>query len=464
MTASLARVEIRFEQDVVHARQRARLLAGLLGFDRQDQTRIGTAVSEIARNAHQYGGGGEVEFILDATSHAPRFTMVVRDQGPGIGDLDAILEGRYASCSGMGLGIMGSRRLLGQFHIRTNPGQGTVVTLGKALPPGAPPVTPALLRRIADHLTADRGDSPLEEIRTQNRELLAALEQIRRRDEELIVVNRELAETNAGMVALYSQLKNKTDQLQLAEQTLRARNENLKGFAYTVSHDLKAPLRGISGYAGELERKHTTGLGERARFCVTQIQTATRNLDQLIDDLLHYSRMETEAPMLTTVNLHRLVETILKERARTIAELHAQVTVELPFATLLTWEPGLLQLLTNLIDNALNYSSHAVPPRLHIRGEELPRAWRLIISDNGIGFDMQYHDRIFGLFNRLVRGEDFPGTGAGLAIVKKVVEKVGGTIRAQSHPGQGATFYLELPKPETEQENPSQRQWNADQI
>ena len=449
MTTSLARVEIRYEQDVVHARQRARLIAEQLGFDRQDQTRISTAVSEIARNAHQYGQGGEVEFMLGGTDLAPRFTIAVRDHGPGIANLDAILEGRYTSRTGMGLGIVGSRRLLEHFHIDTKPGRGATVTLGKSLPLTAPPVTPVVLRRIAEVLADTRSESPMEEIRTQNQELLTALGQLRQRDEELSGINLELTETNTGMVALYTELENKTERLQVAEQTLRARNEDLKGFAYTVSHDLKAPLRGITGYAEELERKHKAGLGERAQFCMTQILTATRNLDHLIDDLLHYSRMDAETPSLTEVNLRRLVETILQDRTRVIAELHAEVTVDLPFATLWTWEPGLIQVLTNLIDNALKYSRQASPPRLSIRAEELAHAWRLVVSDNGIGFDMQYHDRIFGLFNRLVRAEDFEGTGAGLAIVKKVLDKLEGTIRAESQPGQGAAFHVELPKPET---------------
>ena len=175
MTTSLARVKIRFEQDVVHARQRARLIAEQLGFDRQDQTRIGTAVSEIARNAHQYAQGGEVVFMLEATNHPPRFIIAVRDHGPGIAELDTILEGRYTSRTGMGLGIIGSRRLLEHFHIDTGPGQGATVTLGKSLPLTAPAVTPAVLRRIADALAANRGASYVEEIRAQNQELVFEL-------------------------------------------------------------------------------------------------------------------------------------------------------------------------------------------------------------------------------------------------------------------------------------------------
>jgi signal transduction histidine kinase len=104
-----------------------------------------------------------------------------------------------------------------------------------------------------------------------------------------------------------------------------------------------------------------------------------------------------------------------------------------------------VQVITNLLDNALKYSRKASPPRIGIRAEETDGGWRLVVSDNGIGFDMAHHDRIYGLFTRLVRTDEFEGTGAGLAIVKKIVEKLGGSIRAESSPGQGAVFRVELP-------------------
>jgi hypothetical protein len=214
-----------------------------------------------------------------------------------------------------------------------------------------------------------------------------------------------------------------------------------------VSHDLKAPLRGIAGYANELDRKHREGLSDRARFCLAQILTATSHLDQLIEDLLRYSRLDTETPSPTAVNLGLVVGTILQDRDLVLKEQHIEVTVEIPFATLQTWERGLVQVLSNLIDNAIKYSRKADPPRLRIAATSLDRVWRVTVSDNGIGFDMKYHDRIFKLFNRLVRMEEFEGTGAGLAIARKVLDKQGGRIWAESAPGQGATFFVELPKP-----------------
>ena len=228
---------------------------------------------------------------------------------------------------------------------------------------------------------------------------------------------------------------------------LAARNQELKDFAYTVSHDLKAPLRGIAGYAAELARKHAGGLSERARFCLTQILSAAGNLDRLIEDLLRYSRLDAETPSLADVNLRDLVDGVLRDRQLAIAEQQVELTVDVPSVTLRAWERGLVQVLANLVDNALKYSRHASPPRVWISAETGEGSCRLIVRDNGVGFDMKYHDRIFGLFNRLVRMEDYEGTGAGLAIVRKVLDKQGGRIRAEAAPGEGATFFVELPCP-----------------
>ena len=162
------------------------------------------------------------------------------------------------------------------------------------------------------------------------------------------------------------------------EDLLRAKNEDLKTFAYTVSHDLKAPLRGISGYAQELERRHQEGLGERARFCITQIITASRNLDQLIEDLLNYSRFISERPQSDEVRLFELIERILRDRSLVLGEQEVQVDVQVPRLVLRTWERGLHQVLSNLIDNALKYSRNATPARLGIRAEIVDAGCRIL--------------------------------------------------------------------------------------
>ena len=448
MGLRISRVEIRYEQDIVYARQRTRLIAELLGFDRNDQTRICTAVSEIARNAYQYGGGGDIEFQVTQSEFPQLFMIVVSDKGPGVKNLNVVLEGRYTSNTGMGIGLIGTRKLMDRFDIVSKQGLGTIVTFGKQLPSSASLVTPEKLRQIADKLAAvPASTSALDEIRTQNAELLAALDTLRQREDDLTRVNLELSETNSNITTLYDNLEKKTVLLEQSEKLLRSRNLELKGFAYTISHDLKAPLRGISGYATELDRKHRAGLSERAQFCVSQIQVAANNLDSLIEDLLYYSGLDAETPTYQQVNLRKMVDGILRDRGLLIAEKQVRVQLDLQCESMEVWERGVLQVLTNLIDNALKYTARTASPQIGIHAVELEGAWQVSVSDNGIGFDMKYHDRIFGLFTRLVSADEFEGTGAGLAIVKKVLDKQAGRIWAEAVPGQGATFFVELPKP-----------------
>jgi signal transduction histidine kinase len=160
---------------------------------------------------------------------------------------------------------------------------------------------------------------------------------------------------------------------------------------------------------------------------------------------LNYSRLDAESPSDVAVDLQRLIDDVLAERRQVINDQGVEVVVDLLTPSLRTWERGLLQILTNLIDNALKYSRASAPPRLYITSRSFAESYQIAVSDNGIGFDMKYHDRIFGLFNRLVRQEEFEGTGAGLAIVKKLVEKLGGRIRAEAKPGVGAQFFVDLP-------------------
>ena len=298
---------------------------------------------------------------------------------------------------------------------------------------------------------ATQGGGEYDETSTPVRMMGVALDITRRKETELELRRSEerlenaVATRTAELHATNRELKAEIAERERVGELLRSRNEELKSFAYTVSHDLKAPLRGISGYARELERRHSAAHGERARLCVERIQTAARNLDRLIEDLLYYSRLDAETPSSIEVDLPRLIDAILRDRRPIILEQHADISIDLTVTRPRTWERGLMRVLTNLIDNALKYSRRATPPRVKITSAPVADGLRLAVSDNGIGFDMKYHDRIFGLFNRLVREEDFEGTGAGLAIVKKLVDKMGGRIWAESSFGAGAAFYVDLP-------------------
>src|SRR4051794_5505881 len=183
MNRSLLTVAVRYEQDVVVARQRARQISALLGFDGQDQTRIATAVSEIVRNAFRYAEGGRVEFTLEGLS-APQLLLVrVQDQGPGIPDLAHVMSGNYRSSTGMGMGILGAHRLMDQVEIKSS-SSGTDVLLKKILPARAPLVDANSFNQIVKELASKAPAGALEEVQEQNRELVRTLAELRERQSE----------------------------------------------------------------------------------------------------------------------------------------------------------------------------------------------------------------------------------------------------------------------------------------
>jgi len=209
----LLAVEIRHEQDVVLARQRGRQIAGALGFIIQQQTRIATALSEIARNAYQYAGGGRVEFSVltqplptDPRRGRQSLVIEVRDKGPGIARLDAILAGQYRSESGLGIGIVGTKRLMDRVEIQSTK-EGTSVTLHKALPANAAAVSERQIQALVDQFAEQPPATPFQEIQAQNQELIQVIEETEERRDELARVNQELAETNTGVLALYDELE-----------------------------------------------------------------------------------------------------------------------------------------------------------------------------------------------------------------------------------------------------------------
>jgi PAS domain S-box-containing protein len=227
---------------------------------------------------------------------------------------------------------------------------------------------------------------------------------------------------------------------------LEARNRELETFTYSVSHDLKAPLRGLDGYSRLLLEDHADRLDAEGRSFLQSIRRAALNMGQLIDDLLAYSKLERRTMQSAPVDLRALVETLVQERAEEAAEHGATVSVDVPPGTVTADRDGLAQAVRNLLDNALKFTGGAAQPAVAVGGHETPTAVVLWVKDNGVGFEMRFHDRIFDIFQRLHRQEDYPGTGIGLAIVKKALERMGGRVWAESTPGHGATFWLEIPK------------------
>jgi len=234
----------------------------------------------------------------------------------------------------------------------------------------------------------------------------------------------------------------------VAERTARleALNAELEAFTYSVSHDLKAPLRGIDGYSRLLLEEHADRLDEDARVLARNVRDGARRMEHLIEDLLSYSRLERRELHVEEVELHdvatevaRMLEGDCRERGVAL-----RVTVA-PGLTARADRAGLEQALRNLADNSIKFTREVDAPEVEIGGRVEGDRRLVWVRDNGVGFDMDFHDRIFEIFHRLHRAEEYPGTGIGLALVRKTMERMGGRVRAESTPGAGATFYLELP-------------------
>ena len=227
---------------------------------------------------------------------------------------------------------------------------------------------------------------------------------------------------------------------------LEAKHREMEAFTYSVSHDLKAPLRGIDGYSRLLESDHLDKLDEEGQFFVSMIRKAAVHMGELIDDLLAYSRIERGRPKLGPVAPGPVVATVmdgaLAEAAAGAIVLSRSVDPDL---VVLGERDGLVLALRNLVDNAIKFTAGRPDRAIEVgvrRAQDHALFW---VRDNGPGFDMRYHDRIFEIFQRLHRAEEFPGTGVGLAIVRKAVERMHGKVWAESARGEGATFYIQLP-------------------
>lgn len=259
-------------------------------------------------------------------------------------------------------------------------------------------------------------------------------------------ISIDITDRKNAQLAL-EKLNNELEQL-VHQRTgeLEAKNKELETFAYSVSHDLKAPLRGMDGYSRLLVEGYADKLDEDGIHFVHSIRNAANHMNQLIDDLLAFSRLERRSLQLSTVNPNMVVDQLLDLYMDQISSRNIRVHKNIPFDTINTDSESFLQAIRNLIDNAIKFTKNCEHPEITIGGEEKDDRYILWVSDNGEGFDQKYADKVFEIFQRLHRSEEYPGTGIGLAIVRKAMERLGGRAYARSTPGEGATFFLELQK------------------
>ncbi len=253
-------------------------------------------------------------------------------------------------------------------------------------------------------------------------------------EEEVMQLNRDLEK----------RVESRTAELTAANKELGRSNSELEDFAYVASHDLQEPLRKIAAFANLLETDYKDQLPEEAHVYLNGLQKSSTRMRTLISDLLTYSRVTTQGRPFESVSLAQMVTEALEDLQTRVEDTGATIT----FGKLCTVEGDPLQLrllLQNLISNAMKYSRDGVPPVITIQSKTKNGCCTLSVSDNGIGFDEQYLDRIFTIFQRLHGRGEYEGTGVGLAICKKIVDRHNGSITAVSKPGEGATFIISLP-------------------
>lgn len=434
------RVLLRSEHDVVTARQRARDIAALLEFDHQDQTRIGTAVSEIARNAVNYAKSGAVDFGVDGST--PALVVTVSDSGPGIADLGAVLEGRYESRTGLGQGILGARRLMDDFEIESSP-RGTRVVLRKKLPRRAPAPAPQRLAQLAREVDAQPPRNLFDELRHENQELLRTMEELRRRQEELNRVNSELEETNRGVVALYAELDDRAEQLKRAD-------EAKSRFLSHVSHEFRTPLNSILALSRLLLNQVDGPLAPEQQKQVSFIRQSADSLLEIVNDLLDLARVESGKVEVkpTEVHIGNLFGTLRGMMRPLLTNEAVNLTFEDPSGVppVVTDEAKLAQILRNFISNALKFTERG---EVRVKAAIQPESGVIVfsVSDTGIGIAPADQKRIFQEFVQIastLQGK-VKGTGLGLSVARKFSELLGGSIEVQSEPGSGSTFSVTLP-------------------
>jgi signal transduction histidine kinase len=427
----LGLVDLRGENDVVRAHQTTRTIVAQLGFTTFEQTRIATAMSEIARNALIYAGGGSVTLALDDARTS--LMIVVLDRGPGIPDLPAVLAGERPSTTGLGLGILGARRLMDTFVIETT-AAGTRVEMTKRLPRRAGAVDGARVSDVRAQLAGQLADDPTQEIRRLQRDVLE-------RDVRITDLTEELTETNRGVMALHAELEARAE-YQRAALELRTRIMSEMG------HELRTPLHSLTAISQFLIDRLDGELTAEQDTQVRLIHEVAEGLTSYVNDLLDLARadagkMTVRAATFTVDEVLRTLRRIMLPLAPRGVELRMVVGRDLP--TLVTDGSKVSQVLRNLVGNALKFTERG---HVEVRAERsAPGCVVFEVEDTGIGIAPEHRELVFHEFAQ-VDGPIQPrtrGSGLGLSLSRRLAIMLGGSLEILETGKPGSTFRFELP-------------------
>lgn len=435
----LLTVAVRSELDVIASRLRARQITALCGFGNHEQTRIATAVSELARNAFAYASGGKVRFFVGKIGQRQAVVVAVDDDGEGIAGLERILTDDVESQGGKGGGIPAARRLMDRCDIVTG-SQGTHIVLAKAFPPQTPVLEAGDIDRAISQLAALPSNVALSEAHQQNRELTDALAALQAKQLELLEVSACLERTNRQVEALNVLLNEKASSLASAD---RRKDE----FLSILSHELRSPLSAVS-MAGQL-LESSPDAGSQGVKLGQLITRQTRHMSRLVEDLLDVSRVSRGLVSIsrTAVDMREVVDAAFEQHAPAArAKGHVlNQLISLQHCTVDGDRTRLVQIVANLLGNAIRYTPDGGRIEVGVNGHE---GWLLLrVADNGIGIAPELMPHLFDLYTQAERSSDSrnSGLGLGLALVKSLVEAHGGSVAASSAgAGRGSQFEVRL--------------------
>ena len=440
MSVCIITVPVRVEEDVVLARQRMREIGAALGFDAQQQTRMATAVSEVARNAFRYAGGGEVSFLLEGEASPQVLVVTIVDHGPGLPQLPAIQAGTYKSKTGLGVGLLGTQRLVDRMSVEETPGGGVTITLKKILPQDSPLFTVDWVRSAVTPTTVNL----LNEFRGQNHDLLIALGELRKRQEELEALNSELEDTNRGVVALYAELDEKAESLRSADQ-MKTR------FLSNISHEFRTPLNSMLALSRILLDRADGPLTPEQERQVLYIRKSAEALTELVNDLLDLARIEAGKSVIRQSEFE--VPHLLAALRGMLRPLVVTSAVSLIFEETGEWprlstdEGKLSQILRNFISNALKFTEQG-EVRVSVFWDQEKDQFKFSVADTGIGLAEADQSLIFEEFAQVENQiqHQVNGTGLGLPVSRHLAELLGGTVAVKSTLGVGSVFSVTLPR------------------
>ncbi len=435
MTLPLFAMRIDDERDIVAARVKARDASAALGFSPQDQTRIATSVLEAARTVLIAGKAARAEFLVDSAVRPPRF--VVRFlTGAGAGER---LRAMRNDDSQTALGLLAAQRLMDQCVIAEEADGVTSISLAKTLPEGVP----CDLQTVRNVLARQSSEDTVVELQRQNRELIAALADLRERQEELTRLTRELEDTNRGVVALYAELDARADHLRRAD-------ESKSRFLSNMSHEFRTPLSSIRALSKLLLERIDGDLTEEQEKQVRFIRKAAEDLSETVDDLLDLAKIEAGKIEVRPAEFE--VDTLFSALRGMLRPLSPGGAVELVFESceglppICTDEAKVAQVLRNFVSNALKFTERG-EVRVAASYDDARRLITFSVSDTGIGIAPEHQQVVFEEFgqveNRLQ--QYVKGTGLGLPLCRKLCKLLGGDVSLASEVARGSTFSATIP-------------------